>query len=207
MHEWLLNLSQHHHYTVYFVVLSIAFFEGPIIALATGFLTYMGYLNMEISVVILVLGNVIPDTVLYYTGRLGHGREFVNKHLLKSEFLHKNIKFIERMWEHHPWKTMFFGKMAYAISAPFLVSLGLIKTPLRKYLYYSTIINIFLASTVFFIGYNLSYSYEKAAGYIQYVGVLFTALIILFIFLYNLMTKYFMKKFEEEEREEVNSTS
>jgi membrane protein DedA with SNARE-associated domain len=202
MQEWIINLATNHIYIVYLIVLAVAFFEGPIISLVVGFLTFIGYLNIEVSIMVLILGNVIPDSFLYYIGRFGHGKKFVEKYFLSFNFISKNIKFIEKMWNHHPWKTAFLGKMAYGLSMPVLITLGLIKVPFKKFFYYTTIVNIFQASTIFFIGYNLSYSYQIAEKYVKFVGIFFLLLVIFLIVGYSLMTKYFENKFIEEERKE-----
>ncbi len=202
MREWIINLATHHSYLVYIIILAVAFLEGPIISLATGFLTYTGYLNIEVSILILILGDTVPDSILYYMGRYGHGKEFIHKHFLRFEFISKNVKLIEHMWNHHPWKTIFLGKMAYGMSVPVIITIGLSKVSFKNFFSHSIVISVFSSITVFLIGYNLGYSYFIAEKYIKYVGIFFLVLVVAFILFYSLLSKYFMKQFIIEEKTE-----
>lgn len=202
MHEWIIDIATNHTYLVYLVILLIAFLEGPIIALATGFLAFVGYLNTSLALIILILGDIIPDIFLYYLGRFGYGNKYIDKYFLNNSFISNNINFIKLMWNNHPWKAIFFGKMAYGLSLPVLITLGLLKIPFRNFIYHSSFVSLVQVSVVFFIGYNLGYSYEIADKYIKYVGIIFSIFILSLVFGYFYLTKYFAGRFMKEEEKE-----
>jgi len=204
MHEWIIDIATNHSYLVYLVILFIAFLEGPIIALVTGFLAFIGYLSIPLTLIILILGDIIPDIFLYYLGRFGYGNKYIDKYFLNYSFISNNIKFINIMWSKHPWKTIFFGKMSYGLSVPVLITLGLLKIPFKNFIYHSSFVSFVQVSTVFFIGYKVGYSYEIADLHIKYVGIAFSLLILLLVFGYFYLTKYFAGRFIKEEEKEID---
>ncbi|MBX4210699.1 hypothetical protein KW783_01880, partial [Candidatus Parcubacteria bacterium] len=97
----------------YVALFPLAAIEGPVVALAAGVLIHFGYLAVIPSYIILILGDIIPDTVYYYIGRYSHKINLVEKYKLKSVFISTNLDFMDRLWRDHGRKTMFLAKLAY----------------------------------------------------------------------------------------------
>ena len=183
----------------YIALFPVAAFEGPVVSLIVGFLVRLGYLEFIPAFCILILGDIIPDTIYYYIGRLGNKKNVVEKYFSKSSFFYKNFSLVEKLWKNHPKKTMFFSKVTYGLATPFLISAGLVKMPFKKFISYTIPITLFQFGTIMTIGYLLGHSYELATPYIKdaTVGLIFVAIFIIAI--YSFFVKYARKQISNME--------
>lgn len=179
----------------YFILFPLAAIEGPIVSLVVGFLIYLGYLKFLPAYTILLLGDLIPDTVYYYIGRFGKRRKIMEKY-------GSRLNLIEKLWREHGRKTMFLSKLAYGLSIPFLISAGLVKMPYRKFISYAFPVTLFQYGVIMIIGYSLGHSYQIAERYIQYAYVIVAAILIVFIIGYVLVVKYARGRIKEMEQKE-----
>lgn len=179
----------------YFILFPLAAIEGPIISLVVGFLIYLGYFNFLPAYAILLLGDLIPDTIYYYIGRFGNKRKIMEKY-------GSRLNLIEKLWQGHGRKTMFLSKLAYGLSIPFLISAGLVKMPFRKFISYAFPVTLFQYGVIMAIGYFLGHSYQLAERYIQYAYVIVAAILIVFIIGYIIIVKYARRQIKEMEQQE-----
>ncbi len=194
----------------YAVLFPFAAFEGPVLAVVIGVLIHEGYLLFLPSYLILILGDVIPDTIYYYLGRLGKHKKLIERYGSKLKVISGNFHLVEKLWKDHPRKTMFLSKLAYGLSTPFLISAGLVKMPFRKFI--SLTIPITLIQYAFFLtlGYYLGQSYTVAEKYIKYGGLLIALALVLFIAGYIYLSKYArnqLKELDEKENTENGPTN
>ncbi|MCX6716336.1 MAG: VTT domain-containing protein [Candidatus Taylorbacteria bacterium] len=185
----------------YFILFPLAAYEGPVISLVVGFLVFLGYLNFIPAYIILLFGDIIPDTIYYYIGRYGNkdGR-LLNKYGAKWPTLKKHFHLVESLWRDHPFKSMFLGKLAYSLSIPFLISAGMVKMPYKKFITCAIPVTIFQYAVIMGIGYYLGNSYAAAEKYITYAGIGVAVVAVIFAFFY--MKKYVQKQITELEIEE-----
>ncbi len=178
----------------YLALFPLAAFEGPVLSLLVGFLVHAGYLAFLPSYGILLLGDLIPDTTYYYIGRFGNQKDFIKKYGSKVKIITEHFPTVEKLWQHHPFKTMFLSKLAYGLSTPFLVSAGLVKIPLRKFVANAFPITIFQYAVFMSIGYSLGKSYAAAEKYIKYTGIGIALIVIILIVVYILLSRYARKR-------------
>src|SRR3989338_9998595 len=108
----------------YFILFPLAALEGPVVAFAVGFLVSLGYFNPLLSYSILLLGDLIPDSICYYIGRHGERRALISRYGLKIGITEERFAVIKHLWHEHGFKTMFFSKLAYGFSTIFLIAAG-----------------------------------------------------------------------------------
>ena len=174
----------------YLVLFPLAAIEGPIIALVVGFLIRLNFLSFWPSYLILILGDIIPDTIYYLLGRSGsQSKLWVKYSQSKSGLLH-NFSVIERLWQTHPRKTMFFSKLAYGLSTPFLISAGLVKMPFKKFISLTIPITLGQYVVILGLGYLLGNSYELAAAYIKDAGLIVAGLVLIIGLIYFFLSRY-----------------
>ncbi|MDB5259316.1 MAG: hypothetical protein JWO73_524 [Candidatus Taylorbacteria bacterium] len=178
----------------YAVLFPLAAFEGPVISLVVGFLVHAGTFNFLIAYGILILGDLIPDTIFYCIGYYGNQTKVAQKYFAKSKFFREHFTVIEKLWKEHGRKTMFFGKLAYGLALPFLVSAGMAKMPYKKFISYAVPITLFQYGVIMGIGYGLGSSYALASGYIKYAYFGIAVLVAIFILAYIFLTKYARRK-------------
>lgn len=188
----------------YLILFPIAAIEGPMVSLAVGFLAYDGYLNPWIAFLILIFGDIIPDTIYYYIGRFGNKKNLHSK----ISVISNNYETIKKMWEKHGIKTMFLGKLAYGLSHFFLMSAGLIKMPYQKFFSRALFVTLFQFGIFMLIGYYLGGSYNIISKYIKNAEILIAVFAIIFFSAHILLIKYSRKKILEikEENYEKNNS-
>ncbi|MEI6528560.1 MAG: VTT domain-containing protein [bacterium] len=194
----------------YLVLFPSAVLEGPLVSLIVGFLIRTDVLSFWLSFLILILGDIIPDTIFYCIGYFGRDTKFVRKHITNSKFFSGHLSVIEKLWSNHGRKTMFLGKLAYGMALPFLVSAGLAKMPFKKFITYAVPVSVIQYGTIVLVGYLLGHSFQIASGYIGAIYYLLAAVVVISIVIYYLVMKYAQKKIillvQEEEtakKEEV----
>lgn len=188
--------------TRYLILFPLACFEGPLVALAVGFMVHLGYLEFIPAYLLLICGDLIPDIIYYYLGRFGNEQVILTKYIARSEFVGRNAEVIKKLWEDHPGKTMFLSKLAYGLSTPFLVSAGFFKMPFKKFVYYALPVTLSQYAVLLVAGYYLGQSYEVAAKYFKYAGFLVAGILVIFVAGYIFFVRYARKKIIALEMEE-----
>jgi len=188
----------------YWILFPVACLEGPFLALAIGFLVHLGYLSLIPSFLIMILGDLIPDTIYYYIGRRGDSKKLIAKYGERLKMISASFSIIEKLWATHPRKTMFFSKLAYGLSIPFLISAGLVKMSLKNFISYTIPATLFQYGVLMAIGYYLGKSYELAVNYVKGGYILVSIIMIGVIAGYALFVKYSRKQIVTMEREENN---
>lgn len=185
----------------YIILFPLAAIEGPVMGLIAGFIVSLGYLKPVPVYLILILGDIIPDITYYYVGRFGNHRKLGEKYGARFGALSRNFKLIEKLWRDHGKKTMFFSKLAYGLSTPFLISAGLVNMPLRRFVSYAVPVTLAQYLILMLIGYGLGHSFQAAAGYFRYIE-LGVALVVIIIITYFVLSSYAREQLGELETEE-----
>lgn len=189
----------------YAVLLPLAILEGPIVSLVAGFLVSSGVLDPLLSFMILLFGDIIPDTIFYYIGYFGNKTGRIRAYFSRMHFFAEHGKIIEQLWMRHGLKTMFFGKLAYGFALPFLVSAGAIRLPFRKFISYAIPVTVFQYGIIMSVGYLLGSSYQMAQASIRDTYLIMALAVIVIITAYSAMTKYIRKKIVSLEEKEKNT--
>lgn len=174
----------------YLALFPIAAFEGPVVSLLVGFFIRLGYFNFFPAYVILIFGDLIPDTIYYYIGRFGNKKKLIEKYGTRYNFISGNFQLIEKLWREHGRKTMFLSKLAYGLSTPFLISAGLVNISFRKFVSCALPITIFQYAALMLVGYYLGSSYQFASTYIHFAEIIIALFFVIFIAGYILFAKY-----------------
>lgn len=185
----------------YLILFPLAALEGPVVSLVVGFLIYGRYLDFFPAFGILILGDLIPDTAYYLLGRFGEKKKIIEKYGNNSKFISNNYEIVKKLWENHGFKTMFFSKLAYGLSTPFLISAGFANIPPRKFISFALPVTLFQYAVLMAIGYYLGRSYELAIVYVKDVQLVFAALIVAAVFVYIIFYKYAERQISKMENE------
>jgi len=132
----------------YLLIFIGMFIEGPIVAFIAGFLAALGFFNPFILVLLFILGNQIPDSILFYIGRFSRGK-LVYKILSYFKINKKELIWLEKNIKKHLIKTTVFYKTVPPLPLPGIVISGFAKVPFRKFFFIDLIYNIFYA--IFFV--------------------------------------------------------
>jgi membrane-associated protein len=147
----------------YWILIPLSFLEGPIIALAAGTLASLGYFNVYFLAGFFFITDLAKDAFYYALGHFGGKTEFVQRTLKKIGVESDHLEKTRLIWEKHPGKTMFFGKLSYGIAASFVVLAGTVGMPLRKFFGWGAFVAITQYGTLLVLGYVYGNTLSSAA--------------------------------------------
>ncbi len=151
----------------YWVLVPLALVEGPMLAFVCGLMVSLGYLSAPLTLCILILGDIIPDTFFYLSGRYGSERPLIKRLAARIGVTDEHFADAKRLWNTHPAKTMLMSKFAYGISAAFLFMAGLMRMPARTFYGYSISISIAHYSVLMTAGYFFGASLVSAGEIVR----------------------------------------
>ncbi|MES2203311.1 MAG: hypothetical protein V4474_03265 [Patescibacteria group bacterium] len=137
----------------YWILVPLTFLEGPIVAFIAGTLASVGYFDIWILAALFFVRDVGLDLVYYAIGHYGQQTRFVQKMLKKIRVTPEHLEDVRRLWEHHPGKTMFIGKISYGIASAFIVVAGMVGMPLKKFVGWGSLVAIVQYGGLLFVGY------------------------------------------------------
>ena len=176
----------------YWILVPLAFIEGPIVAFVAGGMSSLGYFNPYIALAIFLIRDVLVDTLCYYIGHFAGEKSFTKRWLAKAGVGDEQIAEIHNLWLVHGGKTMFFSKLSYGLSAGFLIVAGIVAMPFRKFFAYAITVAVLQYGVLFVVGYYFINSFGTVANIldkIQY-AVLGITLIATLYFAF----KWYMRK-------------
>lgn len=174
----------------YWLLFPLACIEGPVVAIAAGFLLSLGHLSTVPTFILLFFGDFVPDMTYFWLGHLTHRRESLKRHGRRIGLTPDRLAAIERLWHRHTFNVALFSKWAYGLSTPLLMSAGVAKLPLKRFLPPVTIIIITQYALLMIVGYFFGSSYTILSEVISYAGWIVAAGIITFIVLYFLFLRF-----------------
>lgn len=151
----------------YWVLLPLAIIEGPMLAFVCGVLISLGFLSAPLTLFILVVGDIIPDTIFYTLGRFWSDRPFVKRIAARIGVTEAHFDDAQRLWVEHPGKTMLMSKFAYGVSAAFLFMAGLMRMSAYRFYGYSVSISIAHYMVIVIVGYYFGASLIATGQVVQ----------------------------------------
>jgi membrane-associated protein len=180
----------------YPLILPISVIEGPIITILCGFLSAQGQLNFLIAYGILIVGDLIGDSLLYSIGRFGRVG-FVERWGRHVGITKEKIKNLETHFENHSGKTIISAKLSHVLVMPVLVAAGTAKMHFWKFLFFNLIPTIPKSLTLMLIGFFFGHAFNVLKTYvdsIELVGIIIVVTIIVVYILYAKLTQKISKK-------------
>lgn len=162
-------------------------FEGPIVTAAAAFASSSGILNVWIIFILSLLGNAIPDTILYFFGRFSR-RRGIEKFLERFGVSRLRIKKLEKGLEKHSGKSLVLIKLTPVLPVPGLILAGFARISMRRFFYVTILFN--LISTVLFtaIGYYSGLALTTLARYLKiesYILIIVIPIALIFYLVYK----------------------
>ena len=157
----------------YWILIPLSLLEGPIIAFIAGTFASIGYFNIWALAALFFVRDVGLDLVYYAIGHYGGGSAFVQKMLHKLRITPEHLGEVRILWERHPGKTMFIGKISYGIASAFIVVAGMVGMPLKKFIGWGSVVAVIQYGGLLFLGYffgdAFGASIQKILSNIEYV--------------------------------------
>lgn len=153
----------------YFILLPLAVIEGPIIAVIAGLLCSRGVMNVLYIYPIIIFGDLIGDSLVYFLGRSGRS---TSKLLLTIKkwigLTETKMERARTFFETNPRKTIALSKVILGVGVAGIYMAGNARVP------YSKFIPICLATSaaqyIFYIGLGFLFgqAYEQINHYLNF---------------------------------------
>ncbi len=170
----LLNFIQQYGYWILYPLMII---EGPIITLVGGGLAALGVLRIEIVFLLSVIGDLTMDIGLYYIGLCGNRR--LRKWIVKHKKLELKRKQVRKFFKNHGGKIIFFVKIGSGLCYITFITAGMIRMPLKRFLFFSLIGGILWSGALVTLGYFYGHLYQEISGKIEQAGLIIVTLAVL----------------------------
>ena len=137
----------------YWILVPLAIIEGPVVAFVAGTLASLGYFNIYALAALFFVRDMGMDAFYYYFGYFGLQTRFAQRMLEKMKVQGSQLNKLRTLWEEHPARTMFLGKLSYGIAQAFIVVAGVIKMNIRKFFSYGALVAVVEFGTLLSAGY------------------------------------------------------
>jgi membrane-associated protein len=155
----------------YWMLILLAFIEGPVVSFTGGFLASLGYFNPFAVLGIMVGKDIAVDAVCYAIGHFGNRGSIVKRYGKKIGIHDEHWEKVEELWDKHPWKTMFISKIAYGLSLPFLIFAGLSHMSYKRFWFYAVQISLLQYGLLMVLGYYFGSSFAFIKNTIDIVSI------------------------------------
>ena len=190
-------LSILEHYK-YFLIFPIAVIEGPIIIILSGFLVYLGYLNIYVASIVLVVADMLGDSIYYSIGRYWHKLTWGKKIVGFLGYSGRSEDFLVKHFEKHTKKTLLIAKISHGVGAAVQIASGIAGVNFRTFIWLSFIGTIFKTSVLLIVGFYVGNSYIKIDSYFDSIAK-FTLSVLLILILIHILMRNFAQYFLNEQ--------
>lgn len=178
----------------YFIIFPLSFVEGPTTTITAGFLASLHYLNPIYVFLVVLAADLAGDLVSYSIGR--KGESFIDQKGKYFGVTKAKIQRVKKFMKKNDIQTIFFGKFVPGFSIPTLVSMGLSKVKLERYLIIVTSAGVIKAFLLIMVGFLFGNAFNVLKIYLDIataIGVLAAVLIVSYFILEKRVTRIFGK--------------
>ena len=137
----------------YWILIPLSIIEGPIVAFIAGTLASLKYFNLYLLLLIFFLRDVLMDAFYYLLGYYGWKTRVARRILARMQIREEQLEGVRTLWNAHPARTMFIGKLSYGIASTFIVIAGMVRMRLVSFFKYSAIVAVAQFWTLILLGY------------------------------------------------------
>ena len=176
----------------YPVIFVLAVIEGPVVMMLGGAVVSFGHFNWLCMLVVLVLADIVGDSLYYALGRYGHG-PIGMKIARWLRITEEREKKIEHAFHQHGGKILLFTK-TQAIGSVALYAAGAVRMPFWRYIWFNLIGTIPKTALFQAAGFYLANSYRQFEQYLGWTALGMLLISVALIGLYFLFKSYLQSK-------------
>ncbi len=168
----------------YWILVPLSLLEGPTVAFVTGTLSSLGYFNPYVAYWIFTAKDIVVDGLYYYLGRFGGDKPFVTRMFAKARVTDTELAHVRALWEHHGWRTMCVGKLAWGLSPAFLAVAGVVAVPVPTFFRYAAGVALVQYAVLLILGYYVGHAIGTVSETIRlFQYVIAGAVVVMIIYL------------------------
>jgi membrane protein DedA with SNARE-associated domain len=172
----------------YIILIPLAIIEGPIVTVICGFLVTLKVFNPLLVYVVMVLGDIVGDGIIYYIGY--SGKRFLKYFRVTDEKLERAKQYFK---DNHK-KAIAMSKLVHGIGFTGLIAAGASHVPYQRYFRTCALISAIQSLVMLLIGILFGHAYTQIGKYLNYYAagvsvIVLTILLFIFIRKYKVGTK------------------
>jgi membrane protein DedA with SNARE-associated domain len=155
------------------LILPLSVIEGPIVAVAAGFLSGRGTVAWYVAVALLVAGDLIGDLIYYAIGRTGASPLgwFGARLGLRGKVTDE----LRRGLEQDPTRMLLIGKWTHSIGFVVLIGSGVVRVPVPRFLLVNLVAAVPKIAFLFGLGYFAGDNYPFFTRHVIPVTIVLSA--------------------------------
>lgn len=178
--EILNHLVENHHVWAYLVIFLGLVFEGEVVVITAGVLSYLGVLDFGFALFFVLAGAIAKTLGCYYLGTIIYNNW--NEHKF-FKYLEKRVLYFMPKFKQKPFWSIFISKFISGVNYMVLIFSGYNRINFRTYLKAEVLSTILWAPLLLSLGYFFSQtalSWSKEIGKFSLVVFSFVVVFIMF---------------------------
>ncbi|MBI5005419.1 MAG: DedA family protein [Candidatus Lloydbacteria bacterium] len=171
----------------YAIVFPLSIFEGPIVAVLSGFLSSLGIFNPFIVYVIVLCGDFVGDTLFYSLGRFG--QRPLAKYGPLFGVTQERIERAERYFLEKHTEAISLSKIVHGVGIVGLIVAGALKIPYGRFLLAAAPVTFIQYALFLLIGILFGHAYIQIGAYFDYFVSAITIVVLAVITLFFILRK------------------
>lgn len=186
MQDFILHLIEQLKYLGIFIA---AFIEGPLAALAAGFLVKSGLLHFWLTCLAHGLGDLSADMFYFFVGRSG-SKTLMSWVQWIFRFNDEEVLRLKGVFTKHPLKIIFLGKLTHFLGLPAIIGIGLSDYSWKKFLGFNLLATIIKSTLLVWAGCSLGSLWQAQANLFSRLSTLGVTLFILILVYFVIQRNY-----------------
>ena len=186
--ENIIYLLSHYRYVI---LLPLAIVEGPVIAILVGMLSIKGFFNPVYAYPVIVVGDLIGDSIVYMLGRWGKS-EFLQKISRRLGFTDAKMDSARFFFEANPNRTISLSKIILGVGVAGIYMAGNAKINYHKFIAICLVTSMLQYIVYISIGLLFGHAYIQINHYLNYAAsfsIVAAVLLLLFFFIKSKLKK------------------
>ena len=169
---------------------------GPPVTAAGAFGAALSYFNIWVVFALSLASNLLADVIYYGIGYWGR-EEFILKYGKYVGITKLRLRVSQKLLTENLGKAMTISKLIPLLALPGLIMAGIVKVPLRPYVWWALAIALPSTAVYLILGYYFGAIYDTVEQYVHLGGAVIAALILLFMAAAH-YTRRVSRRMEEE---------
>lgn len=162
----------------FWALIPLAILEGPVISLVAGWMMSLGLLGFTSGFVVIVIGDVLGDCVLYAIGR-GGAQGLARWLPARICPPRSRVVPLIRGFRRNGMRLLVMGKLTHAAGAPLLLAAGMARMPLGPFLLANLGAALPKAALLIGLGYAFGEAADQVLDWLLPAGALVLAVLVL----------------------------
>ena len=182
------HLVENNHLLAYLVIFVGLIFEGEIVVIAAGVLSYLGALDFSTSLLFILAGGFTKTFSVYYFGKF-LGEKYSQHKILK--YLERRVLYFMPRFRQKPFWSIFISKFIMSVNFSIIAFSGWQKVNFRTFLKAEIISTLIWAPLLLSLGFFFSQTALAYSEEISRFSIAIFVLLLIFLLFDKLMANFY----------------